>query len=471
MEQVRAIRAATNVSLECFIHGALCVSYSGQCYISEVVVGRSANRGNCAQFCRHAYDLHDLQGRMLARGRYLLSMKDLNLSHCLTALIDAGVDSFKIEGRLKNEEYVKNVTAYYRQLLDHLMAARDDLIPSSSGSCSFGFVPDPERVFNRGQCSYFFAGKRNRTAQINTPKSLGKKLGRVVDIQSGFFTLNTSETVANGDGLCFFDNRNQLIGLRVNMVEGKRLFPRSGVADLGLKKGMEVFRNQDVEFSRQLQNSRLCRSIALDLTLYDHGDTLELQCRDEDGITSSTQVAIKRETARKPGALQAVAGRQLRKCGDTIFSIGQIKVYLADDLFVPAAVLNELRRSALDVHAESRLEGYRRESRQLRPNSYPWIADTVTSLDNITNSSAAAFYKRHGVKPFSQQKLRADLPANTPLMTTRYCVRFQLGMCSHSTSQEQAIAEPLILSDKTGKYLLQFHCRQCEMTVRKYDEP
>ncbi|WP_028580373.1 peptidase U32 family protein [Desulfogranum japonicum] len=466
LDQIRSIRAATTVPLECFIHGALCVSYSGQCYISESVAGRSANRGNCAQFCRHAYDLCDLQGNTLAQEKYLLSLKDLNLSHYLNALIDAGIDSFKIEGRLKNENYVKNITAYYRQLLDALILERKDLVPSSSGICNFTFVPDPDRVFNRGYCSYFVKGKRNRVAQVETPKSLGKMLGQVNEIQSRSFTLNTKETVVNGDGLCFFNDQHQLVGIRVNRAEGTTIFPWDGVTKAGLRSGLNVYRNLDVEFSRQLQNSILCRRITVALTLQDKGNFLQLQCVDEDAIESVASIPITREKARKPGTLEAVACRQLQKSGETVFSIGTINTELDEDLFVPTAVINALRRKALDLHLERRLEHYQQKKVSLNRNTYPWVAQTVSFFDNITNSRAAAFYLRHGVPPFSWKELRAEFQDKGALMTTRYCVRYQLGMCLRKGPQEIS-AEPLILADRTGKYLLEFCCRQCEMTIKK----
>ncbi len=237
LTEIQAIAAATTVPLEIFVHGALCVAYSGQCYISEVMAGRSANRGECAQFCRHMFTLKDGTGKTVAKDRYLLSLKDLNLSCRLADLIDAGVSSLKIEGRLKDENYVKNVTAAYRVALDRILDAREDVVRASSGRCRFAFTPDPERSFSRGQTDHFLVTPRNTVAEIRTPKSIGKRLGRVVAVDVHSFTLDGVEPVHNGDGLCFFHPKTGLIGFKVNRVEGRSISPKDGMAALGLAVG------------------------------------------------------------------------------------------------------------------------------------------------------------------------------------------------------------------------------------------
>ena len=234
LDQIKKIRAATTVPLEFFVHGALCVSYSGQCYISEVMAGRSANRGECAQFCRHKYTLKDGQGTILEKDRYLLSLKDLNLSTHLSALINAGISSFKIEGRLKDENYVKNVTAYYRQALDKIIDAdggpagsgNGRLQRSSSGSCNFSFTPDPAKSFNRGMTDCFLTKRRNTPGAIDSPKSAGKRLGQVVRSEKHYFVVDTEDVVNNGDGLCFFDSKRRLVGIKVNRVENGKIIPK-----------------------------------------------------------------------------------------------------------------------------------------------------------------------------------------------------------------------------------------------------
>ncbi len=465
LEQIRAIRAATTVPLECFVHGALCVSHSGQCYLSEVMAGRSANRGECAQFCRHKFDLFDLHGTVLAKDRFLLSLKDLDLSRHLADLIDAGVRSFKIEGRLKDVHYVKNVTAAYRLALDAIIDGREDLARASSGRCRFAFVPDPSRSFSRGAIDFFLRGPRRKMAEIRTPKSIGKRIGRVLEMDATSFTLAGETTLRNGDGLCFFDPSGTLVGLRVNRVQGNRIFPKD--SPLGLRVGTELYRNNDLAFHAQLEQSRLCRTIGLRLTLTETGDGLQLAVVDEDGLYSVTTLAVAREKARTPGAIETVAAKQLQKSGGTVLSVDEIRLQIAPDLFVPAAALNELRRQALNNHLETRRRSYARERVALVANSVPWPRTWVDYRDNIYNSRAAAFYRRHGVERIDPERLRADQVADCALMTSKYCIRRQLGLCSRSAGAPDGSAEPLILADRTGRYLVQFDCDVCEMTISR----
>ena len=465
LEQIRAIRAATTVPLECFVHGALCVCYSGQCYISEVMAGRSANRGECAQFCRHKFDLLDGHGTVLARDRYLLSLKDLDLSRHLSDLIDAGVRSFKIEGRLKDSGYVKNVTAGYRRALDAIIDNREDLVRASAGRCRFAFTPDPARSFSRGATDAFLRGPRPGMAEIRTPKSIGKRIGRIKAMDGTSLTVAGEEVLRNGDGLCFFDRRETLVGLRVNRVEGNRIFPKDRVATLGLGVGSELYRNSDLAFQAQLEQSRLCRTIGLRLILTETGDGLQLAVVDEDGVGSATTLVVAREKARTPGGIQTVAAKQLQKSGGTVFTVDEVEVRIGADRFVPAATLNELRRQALANHLEQRLRSYVRERRQHGPNSVPWLHNRVDYRDNICNSKAVAFYRRHGVERIDFERLRADQITDCALMTTKYCIRRQLGLCTRAARDHHGSAEPLILADRTGRYLVRFDCDRCEMTL------
>lgn len=465
LEQIRAIRNATTVPLECFVHGALCVSYSGQCFISEVMAGRSANRGECAQFCRHKFDLMDDQGKILARDRYLLSLKDLDLSSHLSDLIDAGVRSFKIEGRLKDSHYVKNVTAAYRLALDTIIDARDDLVRASAGRCRFSFTPDPSRSFSRGATDYFLQAPRAKTAEIRTPKSIGKRIGQVVSMDSKFFLVSGGEPLHNGDGLCFFDRSGTLIGLRVNRVEGNRVFSKDDIGELGLSEGAGLYRNSDIAFNAQLEQSRLCRTIGLKLSLSESVDGLQLQVVDEDGLHSLTTLAVTREQAKKPGGLEAVAVKQLQKSGGTIFRVDEVQLHLAADLFVSASVFNELRRRALDHHMEKRQHAYVPERVAIVANSVPWLRSRVDYRDAVSNSKAAAFFLRHGVEQADPAQLRPEQAEDCALMTTKYCIRRQLGICARSGKDQQGSGAPLILADNTGRYLVRFHCDLCEMTI------
>ncbi len=465
LTEIRAIREATTVPLEFFVHGALCVSYSGQCYFSEVVAGRSANRGQCAQFCRHRFDLRDREGLLVAADRYLLSLKDLDLSGHLASLIDVGIRSFKIEGRLKGAHYVKNVTAAYRLALDTILEARTDLVPASSGHCRFGFTPDPSRSFSRGATDFFVTGHSTTVAEIRTPKSIGKHIGRVVAIGPKTFTLSGKEPISNGDGLCFFDRDQNLVGLRVNRAEGRVIHAKDDLVPRGLTVGTDIFRNVDVAFNKLLERSTLSRTIALNMTLTEYDGGLQLTLLDEDGISSTTTIAVTREEAAKSGSIVSMAQRQLAKSGGTIFSVREVVVALSPDLFVPAALLNELRRQAFAAHLAIRLAAYPRETRPFIPTELPWPAVTGDYRDQITNTKALAFYRRHGVADLDPSRLQTDSVRECVLMTSKYCLRRQLGMCGGRHHHGRPAAEPLVLADRTGSYLVRFDCDRCEMTV------
>jgi putative protease len=464
LARIKEIRAATSVPLEFFVHGALCVCYSGQCYISEVMTGRSANRGECAQFCRHCFTLRDGRGNTLEKDRYLLSLKDLNLSAHLEALIDAGIGSFKIEGRLKDEHYVKNVTAYYRQALDKIIDADDGLQRSSSGSCSFAFTPDPSKSFNRGKTDYFLTNRQNRPGAIKSPKSTGQRLGRVARAEKRCFTIDTGDVVNNGDGLCFFDPEKGLVGIRVNRVEADRIYPRDPVS---LPVGITIYRNLDTAFNKLLTRSRQCRTIALQLELKEAADGLQMLVTDEDGIVSETFVKAEKTEARQAGMAAAMAEKQLGKSGGTFFSIGEIVIRLRPELFFSAALFNDLRRQGFARHLKKRLQQYRLERAELTANDFPWPAGEVSFLDNIGNRKAEAFYRRHGVVKIDRKTLRAADVAGCSLMTSRYCIRAQLDICPKISNTTDGSAGPLTLVDNTGEYELRFDCRKCHMIVLK----
>lgn len=468
LAQIKIIRAATTVPLEFFVHGALCVSYSGQCYISEVMAGRSANRGQCAQFCRHKFNLLDNHGRVLEQDRFLLSLKDLDLSNHLDSLIEAGIRSFKIEGRLKDENYVKNVTATYRLALDAIIDAKNDLVQASSGRCHFEFTPDPSRSFSRGRTDYFLHKQRNVVGELRTPKSIGKKLGHVAAMDPRCFTLAGNQVVHNGDGLCFFHQKNGLVGVKANRVEGRTIYPKGGTAPLQLSIGTEIFRNADTHFNKLLEHSKLCRKIAVRMTLLEIAEGLQLNIADEDGIVSKTTIIVEKTLAEKVGAIGPLAIKQLKKSGGTVFLIGDVSIELSPALFFPAAVFNNLRRKAFTSHLEMRLKSYRSDARRHSPNEYPWPAATVNYADNITNKKAAAFYRRHGVQQIDPNNLRAGDVKNCALMTTKYCIKAQLGMCPKlKNSKGSTFAEPLAIADNTGSYALGFDCDKCEMIVTK----
>ncbi len=464
IEQIRRIRSATTTTLEFFVHGALCVCYSGQCYISEVIAGRSANRGECAQFCRHRYTLRDGLGKILQKDRYLLSLRDLDLSAQVGALIDAGIDSFKIEGRLKDQTYVKNVTAFYRQILDKLIDSDDRLQRASAGRCRFSFVPDPAKSFNRGRTDYFLTQKRAAPGAIDSPKSTGLVLGPVERVDKRFFTLATTVEVHNGDGLCYFDGAGKLVGMKINRVEGRMIYPRDPVLP---PVGTVVYRNADLLFTKGVARSEQCRTLMVKMAVRETADGLSMVVTDEDGVVSKTEVRAERQQARQAGSVPATAEKQLKKSGGTPFSVGEVRIDLQPQSFYAAAVFNDLRRRGLAEHLAVRLQAYIGENAPRTINDYPWPAEEVSYRDNIGNRGAEEFYQRHGVKNIDRSGLRAADAGNCALMTCRYCLKAQLAICPKMGGHRSGVVEPLVLADNTGEYQLEFDCARCEMTVRK----
>lgn len=464
LEQIREIRSVTSVPLECFIHGALCVSYSGQCYISEVVSGRSANRGECAQFCRHQYTLKDADGKIVEKNRYLLSLKDLDLSAHVKSMIEAGVSSFKIEGRLKDSNYVKNVTAYYRQLLDDIIEDNPRLEHGSSGKCEFSFKPDTNKSFNRGKTDYFLNGPRNTPGSLDTPKSLGEQIGTVKSADRHSFVLNTTATLHNGDGLCYFDAGGTLVGVKANRVEGQHVFHRDHSSP---PKGTLIYRNLDVDFLKKLKNSEQCRFLTVDVEITETLDGLQCDVRDGDAVHSVVELKAEKESAKQPGKMAAIVERQIRKSGGTVFRVDSVSITIDENIFIPTATINELRRLAFDNHRVARHEAYIRQEFHLHKNETPWLSNTATYLDNITNRYSRDFYQRHGVTTFHLAPQVVKGEKDVALMTTKYCIKAQLGICPKISPKVKKLSEPLTLTDKTGVYELEFNCAQCEMVLRK----
>ena len=460
LQQIGRIRAATTVPLEFFIHGALCVSYSGQCYISEVLQGRSANRGECAQFCRHRYTLRRENGEQLADG-YLLSLQDLNLSGRLAALAGAGISSFKIEGRLKDENYVKNVTASYRRELDALLEQGGGSV-ASSGRCLFDFVPNLDKSFHRGGTDYYIETRRNCTAEIHTPKATGEALGVVAEVRGNAFRLENPVVLANGDGLCCFDRHGDLQGMRINRVDREWVSLKEQVK---FTPGTEIFRNRDVQFNRELERSETPRTIGLSMSLRQNVDGLLLELVDEDGLRSESVLTMEFELAKQPGQGERSAKKQLARLGDSFFRLENLSVELEGNPFLPAALLNDLRRKAVAAHEELRREEHPREEAAVIRSGTPWLSPAVSVLDNIRNSRAVAFYRRHGAEVGGE--LDAKQVDGMPLMQTKYCVKYQLGLCPHEKGSGGIKDSRLILADQTGEKELEFDCQRCEMVLRQ----
>lgn len=459
LDQIRLIRQHTDVALEAFVHGALCVSYSGQCYISCSQTGRSANRGECAQYCRLPYTLKDGQGNTVVTGRHLLSLKDLNRSDRLEELLDAGISSFKIEGRLKDMSYVKNCTAYYRQRLDELFVRRPEYCRSSFGAIRLNFVPVLEKSFNRGFTHYFLDGKPDRS-QISpdTPKSIGEFVGTVKEVFGQSFTVTGVVPLHNGDGLCFLDRQGRFDGVRVNRAEGNRIFPATCPA---LLPQMKLYRNYDHEFEKKLANVSAERKLSVRLQLSETAEGYCLRISDETGAVAVADIAAVKESAKTEQQENII--RQLSKLGDTPFRSESVRVDLAENRFIPSSFLATLRRQAVTALLKEKTSRYRREYRK-RVESIPnWPDAQMTYLGNVSNRLARQFYRDHGVQqidPAYELSERSDVP----LMFTRYCIRRELGCCLRDPKGKK-LAEPLTLQYRNQVFRLSFDCRICEMRI------
>lgn len=463
LKQIAEIRSKTTVQLESFIHGALCVSYSGQCYLSQVVADRSANRGNCAQFCRHKFTLTDSNNKIIEQDKYLLSLKDFNLANNLQDLVDAGISSFKIEGRLKGEDYVKNVTAFYRQKLDSIIEKSSTLQRASSGTCNFTFTPTPEKSFNRGATSYFINGKRAKVAQTSTPKSMGQKIGSVTNIFTDGFLISTKEKIQNGDGLCYFDKNKTLQGIRVNKFSNGKIFTRERIT---IEIGTTLFRNLDTSFQKELANSKKCRTISLSISVLPATNGIDFLIKDEDGLHSTFHDPTQYDDAKNEQKMVESIKKQFKKSGDTIFEVQSVHIELDEIPFMPVSQINTIRRNLLEQHEIKRINNYDTKQSTFTPNAIPWFSTSLRAYDNVTNKKAEEFYKRHGV---TQIVHAPELDGNSEglhLMTTKYCIKYQLDLCPHQpVNDTKKYVEPFFLTDNTGTYTLHFDCAKCQMML------
>ncbi|MEN9395632.1 MAG: hypothetical protein RLZ81_162 [Pseudomonadota bacterium] len=491
LRQIAAIRARTDCTLEYFVHGALCVAYSGQCYISHAQTGRSANRGDCSQACRLPYQVVDSQGRFVAHDKHVLSMKDNNQSANLAALVDAGIRSFKIEGRYKDMAYVKNITAHYRKLLDELIEAREagakPLTRSSSGRTTFAFRPDPNQNFNREFTDYFVNGRCIDVGAFDSPKNPGVPLGYVTQVTTDWVELQTNDPAAvlhNGDGLCYFDLQQELVGMALNTAKplgkagsGKwRVVPKDAIATLkDLRVGTALNRNRDMSWVRGLERASSERRIGVWVTLSETPHGLALTLTDEDGYQGHASAVLDKTPAKDGAAAEAALRDHLSRFGNSDFGLGAasepITLALSQPWFVPASRLNSLRREALAQLEAARCAGYQRPARAvpLQPPA-PYPQDTLSYLANVYNHKARDFYARHGVKVIAAAYESHEEAGEVSLMITKHCVRFSLSLCPKQAKgvtgvQGTVKAEPLTLINGKEKLTLRFDCKPCEMHV------
>ena len=460
LEQIKAIRAQTSVELETFIHGALCVSYSGQCTLSYAIGGRSGNRGQCAQPCRNRYSLLDGNGETVIWDKHLLSIRDLNLTTHLGKLAEAGISSFKIEGRLKDKAYVTNVVGHYRKMLDQLALGK-----TSSGEVSLDFKPNVNKTFNRGYSDYFMMGRHAKIGSHDTPKTIGEPIGRVQQVSNASFCLdelNISIELHNGDGLSFFTPERDLTGTLVNRVDGKWITPAK--MD-GIHPGLELYRNSDKAFLDQLKHSQPERKISVAMTLSQTADGYRLELLDEDGVRASSELVCEHQSAEKPDKALENIHKQLGKLGETDFMCREVKVEVMPIPFLAASWLNELRRSAVEALENARELERPEVSGGIIPNEVPYPVKELTYQGNVLNEKASAFYRRHGVTEIDLAAESGMDLRGKKVMTTKYCLRYELDACLKEKNAK-ALHEPLSLVDENGRKLrLKFDCAACEMQV------
>ena len=463
LEEIRHIHeACPETSLEVFVHGALCVSYSGQCYASQACFGRSANRGECAQFCRLPFTLVDADGKTIVRDKHLLSLKDLNQSDRLEQLLDAGASSLKIEGRLKDVTYVKNVTAAYRQCLDKVLSRRGEYVRSSSGSCRYAFTPQLDKSFSRGFTHYFLQGRGEDVASFDTPKSLGEEMGTLKEQRGNSFTVAGVKPFHNGDGICYLDAQGCLQGFRVNRVEDNRIFPAGAVPRIPPRT--RLYRNFDQEFEKLLARKSAERKIALRWALWDTPQGFALLAEDEDGNRAVRSFAYAKEQARSPQ--EANVRIQLGKLGNTPFeAVGEADIQLSGNWFLPASVVTDWRRQVVDRLLEVRRIRYRRELQVWKPTAHPFPVSSLTYLGNVMNGEARHFYRDHGVASVAPAYEVQAVPGAV-LMFCRHCLRYSMGWCPTFHKKHSPYREPYYLVSADGKrFRLSFDCKNCQMKV------
>ena len=456
-------KACPDVELECFVHGALCVSYSGQCYASQYCFGRSANRGECAQFCRLKFDLEDAGDNVIIKGKHLLSLRDMNRMAYLEELMDAGVCSFKIEGRLKEVSYVKNVTAAYSQAIEKVLMRRSEFVRASSGRSVPHFTPDVSRSFNRGFTDYFLHGRTDDIYSFGTPKSIGEKMGPVKEVGRGWIKVSGFKAFHNGDGLCFFNRAGELEGYRVNRVEGNRVFLFLEGADMpSLAVGTELYRNYDLEFEKVLSKESATRKIGVDILFEETADGYKVTFTDEDGFKAETEVEWKKEDARTPQ--QDNIRMQLGKMGNTGFEVQNVEIKLDGERFIPSSLLSDMRRQATAVLEKTRLDAYVRPAVGASANPvYP--VSQLTYLGNVMNAQARTFYQDHGVKNIDDA-FEKNTPGSGVIMFCRHCIKNAMGLCTKNPGQDMKVQEPLYLVSQDGRrFRLRFDCSKCQMEI------
>ncbi len=459
IHQINEICQAVSTPIEVFVHGALCVSYSGQCYLSNALTGRSANKGTCSQPCRLPYNITDSEGKRVASNQHALSMKDLNRLDNLEELLDAGVSSLKIEGRLKDLTYLKNTVLLYRTRLDEILSRRHEYQRASSGSVRATFVPNLQKTFNRGFTDYFLYGRKDAVWSVDTPKSIGEYIGTVTEVTTKYIRIRLNATLNNGDGLCFMNSRRELEGIQVNRVDGDCVYPLHVPA---IKKGTKIYRNSDHSFIKLLSRKTAERKIEATIRLREVENGFLLQMEDEDGFATEIMQPMEKTLAIKPQ--DETIKSNLSRTGNTIFSIYDVILQISENFFIPSSTLSEWRRQLTDNLLNVRLNGYERQEVHRKPTIHAFPLKELTYLGNVSNQKAKLFYEQHNAKVI-QPAFEIQQQTDVPLMFTRHCVKQSLGWCPKEGKGKHPYAEPFFLTNERVNLRLEFDCKKCEMRV------
>jgi len=463
LKQIAEIRSQTNIELEAFVHGALCVSFSGQCYMSAFHGHRSGNRGECAQPCRLKYDILDGHKNIIESNTHALSLRDMNRSAHLGEMMEAGVSTFKIEGRLKDMNYVKNITAYYRRKLDDIIERNEKYKTSSLGRCQPDFEPDPEKSFNRGFTVYFLHGRTEKVS-AHTSKSLGKRLGKVSDAGWNYIKIAGAPVISNGDGLCWFDANGELKGFAVQGSQQGKMYSDNPVE---VTVGTVIYRNNDVAFNKQLAAAGPARRIPVDMTFTETEDGFKLRISTTDRRYSlEKKFVVEKVPARDEQKAAETIRTQLGKTGSTFYDVDHFDLQWGSPLFFPIGELNRIRREAFEAFDQMLLSAYVREEKQIIPNDVPYFETETDYRSNISNALAEQFYKRHGVRKTEPAFELGNHHRGNNLMTTKLCLRYETDCCP-TYQKAQPERDPLYLTLGEKTFRLEYDCRNCVMKINE----
>jgi putative protease len=469
LHQIQEISTASDVELEFFVTGALCVAFSGNCYMSVANGERSANRGSCAQNCRLPYNLIDGNGDTLIKNSHLLSIKDFDVTDSIPALIEAGVMSFKIEGRLKDIVYVKNNVSYLRQKVDAFLSSNDKYVKASSGKVTINFDASLDKSFNRGYTDYFVNQRKDVIGSWETPKSRGQLIGKLLNIRGNAYKIENGEMLNNGDGLCFINELGEAEGIHVNNVIDGIVYPN---VMKNITIGTEIFRNNDAAFIKIVEREdATVRKISTKQVLSETETGFQLEVTDEDGNTAKVHFEHPKEKTKNDQSIEDNIKVSLAKTGFTPYVADEITIQFSGNWFFPISKINEMRRTVYEQLSVERLKNYKREEREIVKTSHPY---PVTELDftyNVSNKLARKFYERHGVTQIEKAfELQWD-PGKSRVMTTKYCIKYELGKCPkyHKDSRDSKLQEPLVLKQGELEYKLKFNCKPCEMEIWEKD--